>query len=196
MSENNKGTFISSINAGDMKLTQWEKYSQNGNKYYQFSITKTLYEKPTTQGGKGTYKNLLSISLNRKEDLMIIEYLIDNRKKDGISWNPYSLHPKVENDKTTAFILSKKYEDKTHEEKTQLGELTMLDILALKKIIGEADRSGLLVTIYGKENRNYDTPTDNDSCYNTSDDGFNSSTNDNNNDNNFNDKIIDDDIPF
>jgi hypothetical protein len=29
----------------------------------------------------------------------------------------------------------------------------------------------------------------NDSCYNTSDDGFNSSTNDNGNDNSFNDKI-------
>jgi hypothetical protein len=67
----NRGTFAGASAIDYMKLTRWEKYSNNGVRYYQYSLTKTLYEKPATQGGKGTYKTVLSISLNRKEDLII-----------------------------------------------------------------------------------------------------------------------------
>jgi hypothetical protein len=156
----------------------------------------------------------------------IIEDLVFNLKKDGNTWKPYSLKPKIENGKTVAFILSKEYEDyKTHEEKTQSGELSFFDILSLRKLIKELDRQAFLLTMYSVEKSNNGMPNNDEVCYGQSDGfggndngsgyngnsygnnsngyngnsyGNNSNTTNNNNDdgNRFISNVIDDDIPF
>jgi hypothetical protein len=50
---NNKSTPLTTWSSGELKITEWEKYNKNNIKYLQYSISKTVYEKPKNKGEKG-----------------------------------------------------------------------------------------------------------------------------------------------
>jgi hypothetical protein len=141
MSENR---LIQSWGLGGFKIIEWENYSQSGAKYPSYSLTKTEYEKPAVQGGKGTYKNIFGISLFRKEDLIIIKNLLKRRSKEGTSFGEYYLYPKSTEPKNNTFHLSKVFEDKTGEKKTQGGEINIYEMLLLEELIDYVIKNALV----------------------------------------------------
>jgi hypothetical protein len=199
----NNGLLTTGQLAQQLKISEWENYSQAGIRYFQYSITKTEYEKSKNQGNKGTYKNVFSISLNRKEDIIDIKYLLKQKPKEELTFGSYSMQKDRMNTRETKYILTKSFEDRnTHEIKRQTANINPHEILILEELIEYFIHNVLITKTANKEEHNtneYDNSSFSDSFDNSSsgqDGGSNDNADDNSDDGGFNDKTIDDEIPF
>jgi hypothetical protein len=192
----------------DLKIVEWEKYNKNNAKYFQYSITKTQYNKPETEGGKGTFNTVFSISLNSKKDLVAIEYLLNLKPKETIEFASYSFGKEnIKDPNDLKYILTKEYTDyKTNENKTQTAVLVPFEILCLLRLVRKV-MDEILVTITIKNGNSNNNSYDNSAFADGSGEDYygqsngntgngNNQNSGNNQDNNKFNELIDDDIPF
>jgi hypothetical protein len=85
---------------GNLRIAEWENFTNHDTKYLSYSINKTEYERPKIIGEKGTYKNIFSLSILRKEELIIILNLI-KRRINKQPMNGYSLAIKTNDNPLT-----------------------------------------------------------------------------------------------
>jgi hypothetical protein len=190
MSENKKVP-NQSWNIGDIRISEWANISSQGKEYSSYQITKTEYEKPQNMGERGTYKQIFSLPLNRKEDILIVKYLLKRRTTEKkvdyasfyINFDPNS----------KLYILGKTYVNyKTNETANVHASMSVFDIICLEELTDIFIKTEL-INYYNSQNRqsnnnnnNYGTPSDNGSS------SFNDAYD---NSGNVND-ILEDNIPF
>jgi hypothetical protein len=147
----NKSIISRSWSLKDFKIIEWEKNSQYGKKYQQYSLSKTEYVYSENNGGHPTVRTIFSISLNSKYDLVLMNFLLTERK-DGLTLDSYSLER--DSDNIQKFFLTKKYQDyKTNEIKEQKAILSLVDILLINELIEETKKD-ILINKYNSKSNN------------------------------------------
>ena len=124
-------TVSKSWQVGLIKISEWEKDGASG-KYYQYSLNKTEYTKPSGADTKGTYTNLFSLGFGRKEDVIIVKFLLENRRKEGMKLGDYELQF---DEKSKYFTLIKHYTDKDGVDQVMQAPMNTVDILSLLSLL-------------------------------------------------------------
>jgi hypothetical protein len=189
MSENKKVP-NQSWSIGDIRISEWANVSSQGKNYSSYLITKTEYEKSQNMGERGTYKQIFSLPLNRKEDVILIKYLLKRRTTEKkVDYASFYINF---DSNSKLYILGKTYTNvKTNETVNVFAKMSVFDIICLEELIDIFIKTEL-INYYNSQNRqnnnsnSYGTPSDNGSSsfIDVYDNGDNI------------DRILEDNIPF